>query len=112
MSFAAMRCDLGKVPAVKAYSLKAAALLSLTSLTLALGACGEDTRQSLAQCKIEATRLYQLSSLIDDVRAANYITNCMEAKGYRFISVAGCLGASSQTNDASCYKNRPLFNLQ
>jgi hypothetical protein len=81
----------------------------VTALTvaLALAGCGEDARQSIAKCTVEAFRLYP-SKKGDDVEVARYVRNCMEAKGYRFdLSKEECRYLSS-TSSVGCYEDRPF----
>ena len=57
-------------------------LLLAISLLLALGACGQNTRQDLAECRVEAIKVYPnwKTGGKDDLGDFTYL--CMKSKGY------------------------------
>jgi hypothetical protein len=74
----------------------------------ALGGCTPE--QDVAQCEVEAIRLYpndppNKQGPITGNAASRYVMTCMKAKGYEFV---GCLIFSDRTlRDPDCCTTRP-----
>jgi hypothetical protein len=74
-------------------------------VALAFGGCAPD--QDIAQCEVEAIRLYPNNppKVSDDV-ASRYVIACMKAKGYNhsFNMKEGCLGLlGNLATQPGCY---------
>jgi hypothetical protein len=85
------------------------AFLAIGSAVVLAGCGGQSKREAIAECHMEAAKVYERQTEVNDpVRAADFVYFCMQSKGYLIPEPypKGCSyadGVQAQTS-AECYR--------
>jgi hypothetical protein len=67
------------------------------------GCSGPPIKQEIAQCQLEAERLYANAPGDQVTRVDAYVATCMRARGYEY-SAEGCVLTFRVATDDQCYR--------
>ena len=80
-------------------------ILALAVLALAIGGCSRPaTYRLVAQCELEAMRVYPAQTAESSAEASNYLRVCMEAHGHEFdLKGRSCIPTMRPEHNPACY---------
>ena len=73
----------------------------LAAISVTLIGC-KDVGRDMAACKVKAIEVYKPNLLEADERAREYVLNCMQAMGYRLVSL--CASSTAGYTYLTCYE--------